>query len=71
MLNPEETIKKTYRFLEVNSEFLPTLLNKKYNPGGSYSNNIITRTIFKPSSAKNDFCEAMDEGYIELYNKKI
>tara|TARA_B100001250_G_scaffold236480_1_gene203113 strand:- start:103 stop:1005 length:903 start_codon:yes stop_codon:yes gene_type:complete len=53
MLNPEETIKKTYRFLEVNSEFLPTLLNKKYNPGGSYSNNIITRTIFKPSSAKN------------------
>jgi len=53
MLNPEETLKKTYRFLEVNSKFLPTLLNKKYNPGGSYSNNIITRTIFRPSSTKN------------------
>jgi len=53
MLNPEETVKKAYTFLEVNSEFLPTLLNKKYNPGGSYSNNIITRTIFKPSSTKN------------------
>ncbi len=53
MNNPEETVKKTYRFLEVNSEFTPTLLNKKYNPGGTYSNNIITRTIFKPSSTKN------------------
>jgi len=52
-LKPEETIKKTYEFLEVNSDFRPTLLNKRYNPGGAYKNNIITRTIFKPSKIKS------------------
>ena len=53
MLNPENTIKKTYKFLEVDERFSPNILNKKYNPGGTYKNNISTRIIFKPSKVKN------------------
>ena len=53
MLSPEKTIKKTYKFLEVDEGFCPNSLNKKYNPGGTYKNNLTTRIIFKPSKIKN------------------
>ena len=53
MSSPELTIKKTYLFLNVENSFVPKIINKKYNPGGNYTNNIITRAIFKPSKTKN------------------
>ena len=53
MLSPALTIKKAYSFLNVENSFVPKIINKKYNPGGNYTNNIITRAIFKPSKTKN------------------
>ena len=53
MSNPALIMKKTYSFLNVDNSFLPTIINKKYNPGGNYKNNLITRAIFQPSKTKN------------------
>ena len=51
--NPKETIKVVYSFLGVNQNHKIRNLGKRYNLGGNYSSNIITRALFKPSKTKN------------------
>ncbi|MFD2917026.1 sulfotransferase family protein [Psychroserpens luteus] len=50
--NTEITIKKVFQFLEVDSDFKPSNLDKRYNPGGTYKSNFITKIIFKDNSFK-------------------
>jgi len=45
--NTALTVKKVFNFLEVDENFIPKHLDKKYNPGGSYKSNPITKFIFK------------------------
>lgn len=53
--NTEFTIKKVFQFLGVDTNFEPSNLNKRYNPGGSYKSNFITKLIFKDNSFKTAF----------------
>ena len=46
------TIKNIFRFLEVDDEFTPSNLDKRYNPGGTYKSNTVTKLIFKENSVK-------------------
>jgi hypothetical protein len=50
---PEQTIKVVYSFLGVDKNHKIGNLDKRYNLGGNYSSNIITRILFKPSKTKN------------------
>tara|TARA_R100001369_G_scaffold90716_1_gene130139 strand:- start:188 stop:1096 length:909 start_codon:yes stop_codon:yes gene_type:complete len=50
--NTESAIKKVFQFLEVDSNFKPSNLDKRYNPGGTYKDNLITKLIFKENSFK-------------------
>lgn len=45
--NTPETVKKVFSFLGVSESFIPQNLDRRYNPGGSYKTNFITRFIFK------------------------
>lgn len=46
------TIKKVFRFLEVDEDYIPSNLDKRYNPGGTYKSNTVTKLIFKENSVK-------------------
>ena len=48
-----KSLKKAYKFLNVNNEFVPKNLHNKYNKGGLYKKNIITNFVFKQASLKN------------------
>lgn len=51
--NTESTIKKVFKFLEVDDNFKPLNLSKRYNPGGIYKNNMVTKIIFKQTKFKS------------------
>lgn len=50
--NTKETVKKVYQFLEVDTEFSPNNIDRRYNSGGVYSDNFITRLMFKQNKFK-------------------
>ena len=47
-----KTLTKVYKFLGVNSEFIPSNLDNRYNKGGLYKKNLITNFIFKQGTIK-------------------
>ncbi|MCA0152372.1 sulfotransferase family protein [Winogradskyella vincentii] len=48
-----DVLKSVYEFLEVDSNYLPGNLEKRYNPGGVFEENLITRFFFKQSSLRS------------------
>ncbi|WP_299776493.1 sulfotransferase [uncultured Formosa sp.] len=50
---PNETIKSIFTFLNVNADYTPTNLSERYNEGGVFEDNFITRTFFKQSKLKS------------------
>ena len=55
----QQTLKKVYSFLDVNTKFTPSNINKKYNKGGLYKKNILTNFIFRQGKTKNMFKKAI------------
>ena len=51
--NPQKGIKEIYSFLGVNDTFKPGNLDTKFNAGGVYDDNAITRFIFSQHKLKN------------------
>ena len=51
--NPKETIKKIFTFLNVNDDYEPTNLKERYNEGGVYEDNFLTRVFFKQNKIKS------------------
>lgn len=49
----EFTMKKVYKFLDVDQNFKPKKKLKKFNEGGYYKKNLFTKIIFQPSILKN------------------
>lgn len=47
--NPEAVMKSIYNFLGVNQNFNPQSIYQKYNPGGLYKSNLITKFFFRQS----------------------
>lgn len=52
MKNPVAGIKEVYEFLEVDTAFIPQNLGTKFNTGGVYKENPITKFIFRQSKLK-------------------
>ena len=50
--DPQTEIQKLYRFLEVDDGFIPDNLEARFNVGGSYSQNVITRLILRENALK-------------------
>jgi len=48
-----EVLYKIYEFLEVDSSFLPKNLDKRYNPGGVFEENLITKFFFNQSKLRS------------------
>lgn len=46
------TMTKVFDFLNVDSKFIPANIDKRYNPGGTYKSNTVTKLIFKENSVK-------------------
>ena len=51
--DPNKTIKKVYKFLEVDDSFKIERVSQKFNVGGNYKRNFITKILFQPSNLKN------------------
>ena len=49
----QRVIGEVYSFLEVNQNFIPKNIDRKYNPGGAFKNNFITRFFFKQSKTRS------------------
>ncbi len=49
----EVTMKKVYKFLDVDHNFKPKKKLKKFNEGGYYKKNFFTKIIFQPSTTRN------------------
>ena len=54
-LDTIKTLKKVYNFLDVNNQFVPKNIHNKYNKGGLYQKNIITKFVFEQGKLKNIF----------------
>jgi hypothetical protein len=50
---PKSTISDVYKFLEVNKDYEPSVLDKLYNEGGVYRSNIVTNFFFRQSKARD------------------
>jgi len=51
--NPEKTIKQVCQFLKVDDSFKIEQISRKFNLGGNYKINLITKILFQPSWFKN------------------
>lgn len=51
-IDTKKTLTKVYKFLEVDPEFTPSNLAKRYNKGGLYKKNFVTNFIFKQGKIK-------------------
>ena len=51
--NPQKTLHNIYLFLGVKSEYNTKKHKIKYNPGGDYQDNFLSRLLFQPSRTKN------------------
>ena len=50
--NTREIIQSVYSFIGVNSNFMPENLNRRYNEGGVFKRNIITKFFFQQSKLR-------------------
>lgn len=50
--NVLETVQKIFTFLDVDSRYEPDNIDKRYNPGGVYKKNLITKLIFSQSGTR-------------------
>ncbi len=50
---PEETMKKVYKYLDVETNFRMKNPSNRFNIGGAYKSNYFTKLIFQPSTFKN------------------
>lgn len=51
--NHEATMKKVYKFLDVDCDFIAKRKSNSFNKGGYYKKNLFTKIIFQPSKFKN------------------
>ena len=51
--NPEKTIRQVCQFLKVDDSFKIEQISRKFNLGGNYKINLITKILFQPSWFKN------------------
>jgi len=51
--NHEATMKKVYKFLDVDCDFITKRKSNRFNKGGYYKKNLFTKIIFQPSKFKN------------------
>ena len=51
--DPKAVMKSIFKFLEVNVDFEPKSINEKYNPGGVYKSNFITKFFFRQSRLRS------------------
>lgn len=51
--NHEATMKKVYKFLDVDCNFITKRKSNRFNKGGYYKKNLFTKIIFQPSKFKN------------------
>ena len=51
--NHEATMKKVYKFLDVDCNFITKRKSNRFNKGGHYKKNLFTKIIFQPSKFKN------------------
>ena len=51
--NHEATMKKVYKFLDVDCDFIAKRKANSFNKGGYYKKNLFTKIIFQPSKFKN------------------
>ncbi|RRO22293.1 sulfotransferase family protein [Flavobacteriaceae bacterium 14752] len=51
--NPKAVMKSIYKFLGVDYNFDPKSINEKYNPGGLYKSNLITKFFFRQSRLRS------------------
>ena len=51
--DPIITMKKVYKFLGVNNNFSFKIISEKFNVGGNYKKNFVTKLFFQPSKFKN------------------
>ena len=51
--HPKTTLKKVYKFLDVDESFESEKTSKKFNVGGNYTANFFTKLLFQPSGLKN------------------
>ena len=51
--DPKAVMKSIYRFLGVDDRFNPESIHQKYNPGGLYKSNIITKFFFRQSKLRS------------------
>ena len=51
--NHEATMKKVYKFLDVDCNFISKRKSNRFNKGGYYKKNLFTKIIFQPSKFKN------------------
>lgn len=49
----QATLKKIFKFLNVDEDYIPTNLENRYNAGGLFSDNVLTRFVFKPNRVKS------------------
>ena len=51
--DPKTTLKKVYKFLDVDESFESKKTSEKFNVGGNYTANFFTKILFQPSKLKN------------------
>ena len=51
--NHEATMKKVYKFLDVDCDFITKRKSNRFNKGGYYKKNLFTKFLFQPSKFKN------------------
>ena len=51
--DPAVTMKKVYKFLGVDNNFSFKTISEKFNVGGNYKKNFVTKLFFQPSKFKN------------------
>ena len=51
--DPKTTLKKVYKFLDVDEGFESKKTSEKFNVGGNYTVNFFTKILFQPSGLKN------------------
>ncbi len=51
--DPAVTMKKVYKFLGVDNSFSFKTISEKFNVGGNYKKNFVTKLFFQPSKFKN------------------
>lgn len=52
-MSTKETIQSVYRFLDVDDKFMPENVNRKYNEGGVFRKNLVTKFFFRQGKLRS------------------